>query len=114
MPCVFSTVRKLQLCDELDRSSCGNVLFNGYLPPPGTPEQEEEEELLSLTRECFTSNTSCLCRPSVPGEASEPTQRGRVTVHGGPSRSYRESAGPTQQHDAAQPGELWDTQQNHR
>ncbi|KAF3848211.1 hypothetical protein F7725_021239 [Dissostichus mawsoni] len=26
-------VRKLQLCDELDRSSCGNVLFNGYLPP---------------------------------------------------------------------------------
>uniref|UniRef100_A0A6Q2YKS5 BTB/POZ domain-containing protein KCTD3 n=1 Tax=Esox lucius TaxID=8010 RepID=A0A6Q2YKS5_ESOLU len=28
-------VRKLQLCDELDRSSCGSVLFNGYLPPPG-------------------------------------------------------------------------------
>uniref|UniRef100_A0A8C1ELF3 BTB/POZ domain-containing protein KCTD3 n=1 Tax=Cyprinus carpio carpio TaxID=630221 RepID=A0A8C1ELF3_CYPCA len=32
-------VRKLQLCDELDRSSCGNVLFNGYLPPPGTRRQ---------------------------------------------------------------------------
>ncbi|XP_061538187.1 SH3KBP1-binding protein 1 [Phycodurus eques] len=30
-------VRKLQLCDELDRSSCGNVLFNGYLPPPVHP-----------------------------------------------------------------------------
>ncbi|XP_058490386.1 SH3KBP1-binding protein 1 [Solea solea] len=30
-------VRKLQLCDELDRSSCGNVLFNGYLPPPIYP-----------------------------------------------------------------------------
>ncbi|XP_077398241.1 SH3KBP1-binding protein 1 [Festucalex cinctus] len=30
-------VRKLQLCDELDRSSCGNVLFNGYLPPPAHP-----------------------------------------------------------------------------
>ncbi|XP_027901029.1 SH3KBP1-binding protein 1 isoform X2 [Xiphophorus couchianus] len=30
-------VRKLQLCDELDRSSCGNVLFNGYLPPPVYP-----------------------------------------------------------------------------
>uniref|UniRef100_A0A8C2Z0K4 SH3KBP1 binding protein 1 n=1 Tax=Cyclopterus lumpus TaxID=8103 RepID=A0A8C2Z0K4_CYCLU len=27
----------LQLCDELDRSSCGNVLFNGYLPPPVYP-----------------------------------------------------------------------------
>uniref|UniRef100_A0A8C8C4R9 BTB/POZ domain-containing protein KCTD3 n=1 Tax=Oncorhynchus tshawytscha TaxID=74940 RepID=A0A8C8C4R9_ONCTS len=32
-----SSVRKLQLCDELDRSSCGNVLFNGYLPPPVYP-----------------------------------------------------------------------------
>lgn len=28
-------VRRLQLREELDRSSCGNVLFNGYLPPPG-------------------------------------------------------------------------------
>lgn len=28
-------VRRLQVREELDRSSCGNVLFNGYLPPPG-------------------------------------------------------------------------------
>uniref|UniRef100_A0A8C8SYD8 BTB/POZ domain-containing protein KCTD3 n=1 Tax=Pelusios castaneus TaxID=367368 RepID=A0A8C8SYD8_9SAUR len=28
-------VRRLQLREELDRSACGNVLFNGYLPPPG-------------------------------------------------------------------------------
>ncbi|XP_031697352.1 SH3KBP1-binding protein 1-like [Anarrhichthys ocellatus] len=35
--CVLLSVRKLQLCDELDRSSCGNVLFNGYLPPPVYP-----------------------------------------------------------------------------
>ncbi|KAJ1072501.1 hypothetical protein K5549_011727 [Capra hircus] len=27
-------VRRLQLLEELDRSSCGNVLFTGYLPPP--------------------------------------------------------------------------------
>uniref|UniRef100_A0A8C7RCF7 BTB/POZ domain-containing protein KCTD3 n=1 Tax=Oncorhynchus mykiss TaxID=8022 RepID=A0A8C7RCF7_ONCMY len=40
-------VRKLQLCDELDRSSCGNVLFNGYLPPPG--------------RFDFTSRTRKIC-----------------------------------------------------
>jgi hypothetical protein len=31
----FVAVRRLQLREELDRSSCGNVLFNGYLPPPG-------------------------------------------------------------------------------
>ncbi|XP_017177533.1 SH3KBP1-binding protein 1 isoform X2 [Mus musculus] len=30
-------VRRLQVREELDRSSCGNVLFNGYLPPPVFP-----------------------------------------------------------------------------
>uniref|UniRef100_A0A8C8VQV2 SH3KBP1 binding protein 1 n=1 Tax=Pelusios castaneus TaxID=367368 RepID=A0A8C8VQV2_9SAUR len=30
-------VRRLQLREELDRSACGNVLFNGYLPPPVFP-----------------------------------------------------------------------------
>ncbi|XP_072321985.1 BTB/POZ domain-containing protein KCTD3 isoform X2 [Eucyclogobius newberryi] len=30
-------VRRLQLCEELDRSSCGSVLFHGYLPPPAIP-----------------------------------------------------------------------------
>ncbi|XP_028652293.1 SH3KBP1-binding protein 1 isoform X1 [Erpetoichthys calabaricus] len=34
---IIPLVRKLQLCDELEKSSCGNVLFNGYLPPPGYP-----------------------------------------------------------------------------
>ncbi|XP_020504758.1 BTB/POZ domain-containing protein KCTD3 [Labrus bergylta] len=30
-------VRRLLLCEELDRSSCGSVLFHGYLPPPAIP-----------------------------------------------------------------------------
>ncbi|KAK7913342.1 hypothetical protein WMY93_013553 [Mugilogobius chulae] len=30
-------VRRLQMCEELDRSSCGSVLFHGYLPPPAIP-----------------------------------------------------------------------------
>ncbi|XP_025889048.1 SH3KBP1-binding protein 1-like, partial [Nothoprocta perdicaria] len=30
-------VRRLQLREELERSSCGSVLFNGYLPPPVIP-----------------------------------------------------------------------------
>uniref|UniRef100_A0A8C5TEU3 Potassium channel tetramerization domain containing 3 n=1 Tax=Malurus cyaneus samueli TaxID=2593467 RepID=A0A8C5TEU3_9PASS len=29
-------VRRLLLCEELERSSCGSVLFHGYLPPPGS------------------------------------------------------------------------------
>ncbi|XP_059237283.1 SH3KBP1-binding protein 1 isoform X3 [Mustela nigripes] len=32
-----ASVRRLQLREELDRSSCGSVLFNGYLPPPVFP-----------------------------------------------------------------------------
>uniref|UniRef100_A0A671RGJ4 BTB/POZ domain-containing protein KCTD3 n=1 Tax=Sinocyclocheilus anshuiensis TaxID=1608454 RepID=A0A671RGJ4_9TELE len=28
-------VRRLLLCEERERSSCGSVLFHGYLPPPG-------------------------------------------------------------------------------
>lgn len=27
--------RRLALCDEMSHSSCGDVLFYGYLPPPG-------------------------------------------------------------------------------
>ncbi|XP_069464671.1 BTB/POZ domain-containing protein KCTD3 isoform X2 [Ambystoma mexicanum] len=33
-------VRRLLLCDELERSSCGSVLFHGYLPPPGIPSRK--------------------------------------------------------------------------
>lgn len=38
-------VRRLQLRNELEQSSCGSVLFNGYLPPPG------EERLWRGSRE---------------------------------------------------------------
>ncbi|XP_043917256.1 BTB/POZ domain-containing protein KCTD3 [Protopterus annectens] len=33
-------VRRLLLCEELERSSCGSVLFHGYLPPPGIPSRD--------------------------------------------------------------------------
>uniref|UniRef100_A0A673GYW2 BTB/POZ domain-containing protein KCTD3 n=1 Tax=Sinocyclocheilus rhinocerous TaxID=307959 RepID=A0A673GYW2_9TELE len=48
-------VRKLQLCDELDRSSCGNVLFNGYLPPPGT------QQTLSTETNNFLESCDLCC-----------------------------------------------------
>lgn len=37
---VSSLVRRLLLCEELERSSCGSVLFHGYLPPPGIPSRK--------------------------------------------------------------------------
>ncbi|XP_075906225.1 BTB/POZ domain-containing protein KCTD3 isoform X2 [Nelusetta ayraudi] len=38
-------VRRLLLCEELDRSSCGSVLFHGYLPPPAFPAQKSSPVL---------------------------------------------------------------------
>nr|XP_031537652.1 SH3KBP1-binding protein 1 isoform X4 [Vicugna pacos] len=40
-------VRRLQLREELDRSSCGNVLFNGYLPPPVFPVKRRNRHSLA-------------------------------------------------------------------
>uniref|UniRef100_A0A8D0Q9Z2 SH3KBP1 binding protein 1 n=2 Tax=Sus scrofa TaxID=9823 RepID=A0A8D0Q9Z2_PIG len=40
-------VRRLQLLEELDRSSCGNVLFNGYLPAPVFPVKRRNRHSLA-------------------------------------------------------------------
>uniref|UniRef100_A0A7N6FGP6 BTB/POZ domain-containing protein KCTD3 n=1 Tax=Anabas testudineus TaxID=64144 RepID=A0A7N6FGP6_ANATE len=39
-------VRRLLLCEELDRSSCGSVLFHGYLPPPGKDTKLSEKQVI--------------------------------------------------------------------
>lgn len=41
--CMYA-VRRLLLCEELDRSSCGSVLFHGYLPPPGKDMKQSERK----------------------------------------------------------------------
>lgn len=33
-------IKRLMLCEEMDQSSCGDVLFYGYLPAPNIPIQE--------------------------------------------------------------------------
>lgn len=33
-------IKRLILCEDLTQSSCGDVLFYGYLPPPSIPLQE--------------------------------------------------------------------------
>ncbi|XP_053314663.1 BTB/POZ domain-containing protein KCTD3 [Spea bombifrons] len=48
-------VRRLLLCEELERSSCGSVLFHGYLPPPVIPSRK------------FTCDPS----PSADGKAAQ-------------------------------------------
>uniref|UniRef100_A0A7N6ASC8 BTB/POZ domain-containing protein KCTD3 n=1 Tax=Anabas testudineus TaxID=64144 RepID=A0A7N6ASC8_ANATE len=45
-------VRRLLLCEELDRSSCGSVLFHGYLPPPGKDTKLSEKQTCFYLRLC--------------------------------------------------------------
>ncbi|KAE8585637.1 hypothetical protein XENTR_v10021381 [Xenopus tropicalis] len=40
-------VRRLQLCEELERSSCGSVLFNGYLHAPIFPAKRRNRHSVS-------------------------------------------------------------------
>uniref|UniRef100_A0A8C7VTH7 BTB/POZ domain-containing protein KCTD3 n=1 Tax=Oncorhynchus mykiss TaxID=8022 RepID=A0A8C7VTH7_ONCMY len=70
-------VRKLQLCDELDRSSCGNVLFNGYLPPPESSKKITNRRAIYLLREYyqpggFTFTHACSSFPSDTAQLADP------------------------------------------
>lgn len=84
-------MRKLQLCDELDRSSCGNVLFNGYLPPPGTvntnPDRMKRQHLsVMMTSVCVCvavypvkrRNRHSVAGPQYMGGRAGPVERAPV------------------------------------
>ncbi|XP_066553367.1 BTB/POZ domain-containing protein KCTD3 isoform X2 [Amia ocellicauda] len=67
-------VRRLLLCEELERSSCGSVLFHGYLPPPAIPNR--------------TVNAAAAAAPL-------PEERAGLSVpEGGPPRSSPQPALP--------------------
>lgn len=57
-------VKRLILCEEMSESTCGDVLFYGYLPPPCIPMQD-----LGTSGNCVTGSTS-----SVANEASSSSQ----------------------------------------
>ncbi|KAJ8341858.1 hypothetical protein SKAU_G00341490 [Synaphobranchus kaupii] len=71
-------VRRLLLCEELERSSCGSVLFHGYLPPPALPARKE----------------SAAPAAAAPGQEERPVPNGaegaipracpHTTIHGPP------------------------------
>ncbi|KAG7261418.1 hypothetical protein CRUP_006282 [Coryphaenoides rupestris] len=71
-------VRRLLLCEELDRSSCGSVLFHGYLPPPVVPARKSssassapgpspEDRPAPTGAEGGFSRTCPSTHPSLPG-----------------------------------------------
>ncbi|KAM6979900.1 BTB/POZ domain-containing protein KCTD3 [Aplochiton taeniatus] len=71
-------VRRLLLCEELDRSSCGSVLFHGYLPPPAIPAHKisptgppapcpTQEERPGPSGAEGGFSRPCVAHPSLPG-----------------------------------------------
>uniref|UniRef100_A0A8C5PB63 Potassium channel tetramerization domain containing 3 n=1 Tax=Leptobrachium leishanense TaxID=445787 RepID=A0A8C5PB63_9ANUR len=61
-------VRRLLLCEELERSSCGSVLFHGYLPPPAIPSRK-----LTCDRSPDGNAGPKLCEGTAQGGAAQPT-----------------------------------------
>nr|XP_054758380.1 BTB/POZ domain-containing protein KCTD3-like [Lytechinus pictus] len=57
-------VKKLTLCEELDRSSCGSVLFHGFLPPSPFPVRHD---LIDQQRYSFASEAELRTRPGSRG-----------------------------------------------
>ncbi|KAM3930052.1 BTB/POZ domain-containing protein KCTD3 [Leptodactylus fuscus] len=66
-------VRRLLLCEELERSSCGSVLFHGYLPPPAIPSRKLTCEASSSAESKMTPRP---CDVSAQGNAAQPTLSG--------------------------------------
>ncbi|CAK9813430.1 BTB/POZ domain-containing protein KCTD3 [Anthophora quadrimaculata] len=85
-------VKRLILCEDLTQSSCGDVLFYGYLPPPSIPLQEP------------TTAPSNVGDVSVHGRV--PTSTSRVEV---PSTSQNTTPGTSSSYNNNNNG-----QQNHK
>ncbi|XP_038865263.1 BTB/POZ domain-containing protein KCTD3-like [Salvelinus namaycush] len=70
-------VRRLLLCEEIERSSCGSVLFHGYLPPPALPARNSSptpaasglaaEDRPGPSRAEGGFSQTCPLHPSLPG-----------------------------------------------
>ncbi|XP_055377861.1 BTB/POZ domain-containing protein KCTD3 isoform X2 [Condylostylus longicornis] len=51
-------IKRLMLCEDLDYSSCGDVLFYGYLPTPNSPPNELSNQNATPTNENSNPSTS--------------------------------------------------------
>lgn len=91
------TVRCLQLHKELERSACGSVLFEGYLPPPSGRVQPLEVWAAAVSLRPLSSLALFSC--SVSCQAVEPPQHHGGTV-GCP---VRQPPSAPEQHHASQP-----------
>ncbi|KAG8192757.1 hypothetical protein JTE90_009777 [Oedothorax gibbosus] len=86
-------VKRLILCEDLNHSSCGDVLFHGYLPPAAVPPNDqpipksnEKKDLTSRTSESTSSPAAC-SSTSINTSDSRPGQVFRVLPDTAPQRT---------------------------
>ncbi|KAK3926728.1 BTB/POZ domain-containing protein KCTD3 [Frankliniella fusca] len=87
-------VKRLVLCQDLTQSSCGDVLFYGYLPPPCVPLQEQNcsHSLASDRDNAVSSGAAISVRPGSIVRVPEP---GNPPAVGGASGASSSNPAPS-------------------
>ncbi|KAL1377229.1 hypothetical protein pipiens_004214 [Culex pipiens pipiens] len=84
-------IKRLMLCEEMDQSSCGDVLFYGYLPAPNIPIQEVTLPSSS------TSSVSGVTAANSSSNGSTASGQAKVQPHNEPLPSAAIQPGTVQQ-----------------
>ncbi|KAH1007210.1 BTB/POZ domain-containing protein KCTD3 isoform X2 [Dendroctonus ponderosae] len=88
-------VQRLMLCEELTQSTCGDVLFYGYLPPPAVPIQDPPG-IVAPTVEAAGVHRPMLRDGDQEPDSENPAGSGSVqhhqAVHGKPHGHSRNSS----------------------
>ncbi|KAL1114807.1 hypothetical protein AAG570_007631 [Ranatra chinensis] len=76
-------VKRLVLCEDLEQSSCGDILFYGYLPPPNIPVQEPGASSSNVVNNneqnpAHTSNQSSNSNRASENSVSTPTTSSNI------------------------------------
>ncbi|CAH2094700.1 unnamed protein product [Euphydryas editha] len=111
--------RRLALCDEMNHSSCGDVLFYGYLPPPLNTSLPNSRNGNSVSRKNSTASTSDVAANRTHSRNSSLDLRtvGRIPSQDQLSRCGRghsraASLGNTDSHKGLRPPEVTTWQEN--
>uniref|UniRef100_A0A182PNL2 BTB/POZ domain-containing protein KCTD3 n=1 Tax=Anopheles epiroticus TaxID=199890 RepID=A0A182PNL2_9DIPT len=93
-------IKRLMLCEEMDQSSCGDVLFYGYLPAPNIPIQEIPNGSSGSSGSSISAGGATT---SSYTSASSSTQQSRPDPVPGPSNSQQRHQQPNASHSTALP-----------
>ncbi|XP_074104622.1 BTB/POZ domain-containing protein KCTD3 isoform X3 [Cotesia typhae] len=77
-------IRRLMLCEDLTHSSCGDVLFYGYLPPPSIPLQESASVPVSTTDVGVHGRTVASSRPDTSQPSTSQATPNQASNTNGP------------------------------